>query len=634
MMTAPDTSVATEYDMGTRYEANGWTYPLYNGGTNHGTSAKNMTSVDGDTVVLKPYWNLIVDSVEPALTCYTTNTGESGGVQITASKDPLHTKDTFNSIYNGRYYQYRDKITTYTFTGWYTSRTGGSKVTSFSAPSGSGDDNKTTYYAHYTEAVSYDYNVYPSSGIVIKEPAGGSKGVWDGNTKGPGSLTGASVTGTPSASDAGSYTAKYTPNSGYCWSDGTTNQRTVSWSIDRASISKPTAGTYEYNGSYQGPGDISYASSSGTTEAKNPGSYTAYYAPDDNHCWTNGTYSQYTLSWSISKQKVTIPKASQTVWTYNGSSHSFPAAPTHSTRSGASSITDAGTATATYKLDNTTYYVWSDGTTTNKTITFTVNKADQTWTVNPTTYTMDVNTSMSVTLSNPHGTVTWTSNDSSIVSVSGSGNSGSWAAKKKGSAKITIKAAGDNNYNAKTVVISITVNEPRIPGTDIPVDKANDPEYWQVRAFMKWKISGANTTNGKDTTIFDSLLTNDTVKKANGDDNPQSETWKIDHKTNGYDYWDITKVTEINNPSSKPTVSRYFGHNKSVVTNVAAQDKDGITIHAYKSGSTYYWVYNSGSGVVQIGSSNNNPLTGGNSATFEKTVRIANTFSSSILKPY
>lgn len=44
-----------------------------------------------------------------------------------------------------------------------------------------------------------------------------------------------SVSGTTSAINAGSYTAAFTPKANYCWSDGTTSAKNVTWTIGKAS---------------------------------------------------------------------------------------------------------------------------------------------------------------------------------------------------------------------------------------------------------------------------------------------------------------------------------------------------------------------------------------------------------------
>ena len=61
------------------------------------------------------------------------------------------------------------------------------------------------------------------------------------------------VTGN-TGTNAGSYTAQFTPKEGYCWSGGSTAAQDVSWSIGKASLTKPEqTGSLTYNGSQQSP---------------------------------------------------------------------------------------------------------------------------------------------------------------------------------------------------------------------------------------------------------------------------------------------------------------------------------------------------------------------------------------------
>ena len=70
-------------------------------------------------------------------------------------------------------------------------------------------------------------------------------------------VTGSQVTwsGTQSAIDAGTYTAKATPTSNYAWSDGTTGAKSISWTINKKSVSVTwgSTTTFTYNGSPQAP---------------------------------------------------------------------------------------------------------------------------------------------------------------------------------------------------------------------------------------------------------------------------------------------------------------------------------------------------------------------------------------------
>lgn len=116
------------------------------------------------------------------------------------------------------------------------------------------------------------------------------------------------IGGTSAATDAGDYQAIFSLKDkvGTQWADGTTDDKSVSWSIGRASLSTPTqSGSLTYNGSAQSPSWNGYDSSKmtmgGTTSGTNAGSYNATFTPTSNYQWTDGTTTAKTVSWSIQK---------------------------------------------------------------------------------------------------------------------------------------------------------------------------------------------------------------------------------------------------------------------------------------------------------------------------------------------
>lgn len=116
------------------------------------------------------------------------------------------------------------------------------------------------------------------------------------------------IGGTSAATDAGTYQAIFSLKDkvGTEWADGTTDDKSVSWSIGRASVSTPTqSGTLTYNGSAQSPSWNGYDSSKmtmgGTTSGTNAGSYNATFTPTSNYQWTDGTTTAKTVAWSIQK---------------------------------------------------------------------------------------------------------------------------------------------------------------------------------------------------------------------------------------------------------------------------------------------------------------------------------------------
>lgn len=116
------------------------------------------------------------------------------------------------------------------------------------------------------------------------------------------------IGGTSAATDAGDYQAIFSLKDkvGTQWADGTTEDKTVSWSIGRASMNTPTqSGTLTYTGNPQTPSWSGYDSSKmtmgGTTSGTNAGNYNATFTPTSNYQWTDGGTGAKTVAWSIQK---------------------------------------------------------------------------------------------------------------------------------------------------------------------------------------------------------------------------------------------------------------------------------------------------------------------------------------------
>jgi hypothetical protein len=179
------------------------------------------------------------------------------------------------------------------------------------------------------------------------------------------------ISGTTSATNIGTYTATITlkDKANSTWSDGTTGDVVITWYIIKASVNKPTVATkaFTYNGSTQGvniPSNAAYnVSGASATDA---GSYTATVALKDkaNYQWNDGTTDDMNVSWSISAIGVEKPTVATTSFTYNGNPQgvSIPSNAAY-TVTGTTSVTDAGSYTVTVALKDKANYQWSDGTT-------------------------------------------------------------------------------------------------------------------------------------------------------------------------------------------------------------------------------------------------------------------------------
>ena len=167
------------------------------------------------------------------------------------------------------------------------------------------------------------------------------------------------IGGTVTGTNAGSYTATFTPTANYQWSDGTQTAKNVTWSIGKASISTvPTqSGTLTYTGSAQSPSWSNYNTSQltigGTTSGTNAGTYTATFTPTSNYKWSDGSTSK-NANWTIGKAAGSLSVSPTTLTINKGATGSITV-----TRSGNGTISasSSNTSTATVSVSGTTVTV-------------------------------------------------------------------------------------------------------------------------------------------------------------------------------------------------------------------------------------------------------------------------------------
>ena len=187
----------------------------------------------------------------------------------------------------------------------------------------------------------------------------------------------------------------------------------------------------------------------------------AYVVGDGNHNSTGVTGS---VAITVNKATVTIPGSPVKQYTYTGSaiSHGYTALSGSSivTSGTTASATNAGTYNIVLQLANTSNYKWSDGSVTNKTVNWKINKANST---NPTLTAVTANydgKAHPVTVSGgAGGTINYrtSTNNSSW---------GSWSTTKPSltnAGKIYVQAyvVGDANHNntSATGSVAITINK-------------------------------------------------------------------------------------------------------------------------------------------------------------------------------
>ena len=163
--------------------------------------------------------------------------------------------------------------------------------------------------------IAFTINTVPTQSGSLTYTGSAQSPTW--NSYDPNALQ---IGGTTTGTNAGTYQATFTPKSPYKWADGTTDARTVNWTIGRAGITLPAqSGSLTYTGAAQSPSWSGYDSNKmtlgGTTSGTNAGSYNASFTPKANYQWTDGTTGAKTAAWSIGKAtgSLTLSKSSVSI---------------------------------------------------------------------------------------------------------------------------------------------------------------------------------------------------------------------------------------------------------------------------------------------------------------------------------
>ena len=341
----------------------------------------------------------------------------------------------------------------------------------------------------------------PSQSGVLTFTGAEQAPVW--NNYNPAALV---MTGETTGTNAGTYTATFTPVEGYKWRDGTTDAKSVTWTIGRAIIMGIPAqsGSLTYNGSAQSPvwsgHDAAKLTIGGTTSGTNAGSYNATFTPGANYQWSDGTTTAKTVAWSIGRASVGVPSQSGTL-TYNGSAQS-PVWSGHDaaklTIGGTTSGTNAGSYNATFTPVSN--YQWSDGSTAAKTVAWSIGKAAGSSSLNKSSLALSTGTmsgTISVTRAG-NGAVSASSSNTNVATVSASGTTVTVTAKAKGTATITVKVAEGTNHTApanRTCSVSVTLPTTSLnDNTWATIKEVSDAgqgeNYWSVGDTKRITING------------------------------------------------------------------------------------------------------------------------------------------------
>lgn len=212
---------------------------------------------------------------------------------------------------------------------------------------------------------------------------------WDGYVVGQ--LT---ISGDRFGTEAGDYTAEFTPTDNYQWWDGTTDMKTATWTISSVIVPIPTQkGSLTYTGAAQTPQWDNFDTENSTvqvTPATDAGEHTATFSLLAG-MWSDGTTANKTIKWVIGRATIAKIPAQSGMPKYDGN----PKTPTWDTNYDATKMTlsveakvNAGTA-YTASFTPTPNYQWPDGTIEAKVVTWAIGKGDNAITVSPTSITLN-----------------------------------------------------------------------------------------------------------------------------------------------------------------------------------------------------------------------------------------------------
>lgn len=201
--------------------------------------------------------------------------------------------------------------------------------------------------------------------------------------------------------------------------------------------------------------------------------------------------------------------------TYSGSAQS-PSWSNYSTTQltlgGTTSGTNAGSYNATFTPKSD--YRWSDGTTTAKTVAWTIGKATGSLTLSKTSVTLDMSaksTTATVTRSGD-GAITATSSNTSIATVSVSGTTLTITGVANGSATITVKVAAGTNHTApanKTISVTVSFISETLNDNSwsaISSVSSTGANYWSVGDTKAVAVSGTVGTQSVSGTYYVYIL--------------------------------------------------------------------------------------------------------------------------------
>lgn len=295
----------------------------------------------------------------------------------------------------------------------------------------------------------------PSQSNVLAANGTPQTPTWDGYD-----VTQLTIGGDRFGTDAGNYTATFTPTANYKWWDGSTEAKEVTWTITSVIVSIPVqSGSLTYTGAPQTPEWDNFDqenSSVSVTPQTNAGTHSATFTLLTG-MWSDGTTGKKTVNWTIGRASIpAVPQQSGSL-KYDGN----PKTPSWDTNYDSNKMTvsveaqiNAGTGyTASFTPDSN--HQWWDGSVGARTATWTIGKGDQVVSVSPASVTLNTSTrSAKFTVTRKgDGVISATSDNTGVATISNINQTTgevtvSSVDDTTGTANITVKVAAGTNYLA------------------------------------------------------------------------------------------------------------------------------------------------------------------------------------------
>lgn len=272
----------------------------------------------------------------------------------------------------------------------------------------------------------------------------------------------------------------------------------------------PTKTTYEYGDSFQSAGMVVTATYSDGASAAvsnysiSPTTFSSVGSQSVTISYTErGVTKSAVTAVTVNKKVIsTIPSQSGTL-TYTGNTR-YPSWANYDSEelsiSGTTSAINAGSYTAAFTPKAN--YRWSDGTTTAKSVSWSIGKAAGSLDISPTSMTLDTTTkSKTITVTRGgDGAISAVSSAPSIATASVSGNIVTVTGKTSGSATITVSVAEGTNHtapNSKSCAVTVSFLKDNFADNDwdaiiYACHSGNVPDTWVAGDSKTMTIDGVN----------------------------------------------------------------------------------------------------------------------------------------------